>query len=120
MRHDKAVMLAKVLGPLTLHYPQVGYTAAQLDALAEDWCEDLAAYPLSVLLDAVRAARRREKFFPCVAVLIGYADALVRQESGREAVRPLPTRAELEANAARGREWLVRWQAEQRTGQVEP
>lgn len=117
-RHDKTMMLTDILGPLALHYPQTGYTSLQLEVLADDWCEDLAPYPFPVLLDAVRAARRRERFFPCVAVLIGYADDIMRQESSRAvSVGPLPTREELEANAARGREWLARWQAARESGQ---
>lgn len=86
--HDKSEMLLDILVPLSLHYPQAGYTPAQLYALADDWCEDLAVYPMPLLRDVVRNLRRRERYFPCVAMMLDYAAAAM-QES-RMTARALP------------------------------
>lgn len=71
--HDKTNMLAEVLVPLSLHYPQTGYTPAQLSVLADDWCEDLADFPFWAIRESVRQARRNERFFPGVSVIREYA-----------------------------------------------
>ena len=46
--HNLDFMLQTLVN-LALHYPQAGRTPAQLRILAEDWAEDLAAFPLSLI-----------------------------------------------------------------------
>ncbi len=89
--HDRNEMLLDILAPLALHYPQAGYTPAQLHILADDWCEDLAAYPMPLLRNVLRNLRRRERYFPCVATMLDYA-AAAAQESAMTA-HALPSAA---------------------------
>ena len=76
-------MIANILVPLSLHYPQAGYSPAHLSALAEDWCEDLAQYSIDVVKAAVTRARRKEVFFPNVATITQYAQLVQREISSR-------------------------------------
>ncbi len=71
-RHDLTAMLADILTPLALHYPQAGYSPAHLATLAEDWCEDLAGYDMDTILVAAKKARSTERYFPNVAVMLDY------------------------------------------------
>ena len=75
--HSKESMLADILAPLALHYPQAGYSPAHLSALADDWCEDLDCYPMDALKKALRMARTRERYFPCIAVFLGYVETVM-------------------------------------------
>lgn len=92
MTHDRETMLTKILVPLALHYPQAGYTPAQLTVLADDWCEDLAGYSMPVLQEALKKARRCERFFPSVAVMIEYGNAaLAARKDSSPALPELPS-----------------------------
>lgn len=82
MTHDKEKMLMEILVPLALHYPQAGHTPAQLSVLADDWCEDLADYPMPVLAEAARKARKQKRFFPPVAVMIEYGNSALAEKKG--------------------------------------
>jgi hypothetical protein len=62
--------MLKLLTNLSLHYPQAGHSPAQMMALAEDWAEDFAAYPLQVVQRAVTCARRECLYFPSTAKLL--------------------------------------------------
>lgn len=97
-----------LLSALTLHYPQARYTDAQMAALAQDWAEDLEAYPLDVLQEAARDLRRREQYFPTLARIIDYAATV--QAKRRAAVRELPppplTPEKMTRNARLA--WLIR------------
>ena len=55
--HNLDFMLQTLVN-LALHYPQAGRTPAQLRVLAEDWAEDLAAFPRDILERAVKANPR--------------------------------------------------------------
>lgn len=75
------------------HYPQAGRTPAQLRILAEDWAEDLAAFPRDIVERAVKAHRRESPYFPTVADIWRRCEALRRGlEARREAERALPGR----------------------------
>ena len=52
--HNLDFMLQTLVN-LALHYPQAGRTPAQLRILAEDWAEDLAAFPRDIVEQAERA-----------------------------------------------------------------
>ena len=64
--HNLDFMLQTLVN-LALHYPQAGRTPAQLRILAEDWAEDLAAFPRDIVERAVKAHRRESPYFPSVA-----------------------------------------------------
>ena len=55
--HNLDFMLQTLVN-LALHYPQAGRTPAQLRILAEDWAEDLAAFPRDIVEWALKAHRR--------------------------------------------------------------
>lgn len=75
------------------HYPQAGRTPAQLRVLAEDWAEDLAAFPRDIVERAVKAHRRESPYFPTVADIWRRCGELRRGlEARREAERALPGR----------------------------
>ena len=105
--HSPTEML-ELLTSLALHYPQARYTNDELKALALDWAEDLAAYPLDVLREAARDLRRHEHYFPIVARVIDYAAAV--QARRRAAVRQLPPPPMTEAKMTRNARlaWLLR------------
>ena len=77
--HNPEFMLM-TLTRLALHYPQAGRTPAQLQVLAADWAEDLAAFPQATVDLAVRSYRRRSAFFPAVADIVAECEALRRGE----------------------------------------
>ena len=87
--HDPRRML-RLLTCLAAQYPSAGYDDATLVLLAEDWAEDLAGYPPDVLAEAVRRARREERFFPNVAVMRDYAGQVTADIRAREQRRALP------------------------------
>ena len=70
--HNLDFMLQTLVN-LALHYPQAGRTPAQLRILAEDWAEDLAAFPRDIVERAVKAHRRESPYFPTVAIYGGVA-----------------------------------------------
>ena len=80
--HNLDFMLQTLVN-LALHYPQAGRTPAQLRILAEDWAEDLAAFPRDIVERAVKAHRRESPYFPTVADIWRRCEALRR---GLEAV----------------------------------
>ena len=85
--------MLQTLVNLALHYPQAGRTPAQLRILAEDWAEDLAAFPRDIVERAVKAHRRESPYFPTVADIWRRCEALRRGlEARREAERALPGR----------------------------
>ena len=53
--------MLQLLTGLAAHYPLAGYDDATLVLLAEDWAEDLAGYPVDVLVEAAKRARREER-----------------------------------------------------------
>ena len=77
--HNLDFMLQTLVN-LALHYPQAGRTPAQLRILAEDWAEDLAAFPRDIVERAVADIWRR-----CEELRRGL-------EARREAERALPGR----------------------------
>ena len=90
--HNLDFMLQTLVN-LALHYPQAGRTPAQLRILAEDWAEDLAAFPRDIVERAVKAHRRESPYFPTVADIWRRCEALRRGlEARREAERALPGR----------------------------
>lgn len=100
--------MLELLTSLALHYPQARYTNDELKALALDWAEDLAAYPLDVLREATRDLRRSERYFPTVARVIDYASAVqARRRAARRELPPPPmTEAKMTRNARLA--WLLR------------
>ena len=92
LMHNLDFMLQTLVN-LALHYPQAGRTPAQLRILAEDWAEDLAAFPRDIVERAVKAHRRESPYFPTVADIWRRCEALRRGlEARREAERALPGR----------------------------
>ena len=90
--HNLDFMLQTLVN-LALHYPQAGRTPAQLRILAEDWAEDLAAFPRDIVERAVKAHRRESPYFPTVADIWRRCGELRRGlEARREAERALPGR----------------------------
>ena len=90
--HNLDFMLQTLVN-LALHYPQAGRTPAQLRILAEDWAEDLAAFPRDIVERAVKAHRRESPYFPTVADIWRRCEELRRGlEARREAERALPGR----------------------------
>ena len=90
--HNLDFMLQTLVN-LALHYPQAGRTPAQLRVLAEDWAEDLAAFPRDIVERAVKAHRRESPYFPTVADIWRRCGELRRGlEARREAERALPGR----------------------------
>lgn len=88
--HNLDFMLQTLVN-LALHYPQAGRTPAQLRILAEDWAEDLAAFPRDIVERAVKAHRRESPYFPTVADIWRRCEELRRGlEARREAERALP------------------------------
>ena len=72
---------------------EIGRTPAQLRILAEDWAEDLAAFPRDIVERAVKAHRRESPYFPTVADIWRRCGELRRGlEARREAERALPGR----------------------------
>ena len=85
--HNLDFMLQTLVN-LALHY-----TPAQLRILAEDWAEDLAAFPRDIVERAVKAHRRESPYFPTVADIWRRCEELRRGlEARREAERALPGR----------------------------
>lgn len=85
--HNLDFMLQTLVN-LALHYPQAGRTPAQLRVLAEDWAEDLAAFPRDIVERAVKAHRRESPYFPTVADIWRRCGELRRGlEARREAER---------------------------------
>lgn len=73
-RHDLAEM-AELIARLNLHFPRAGgLSNAQTAALAEDWAEDLAAYPMPVIRQAVKLCRNDgdRHWFPSVGEFKAY------------------------------------------------
>ena len=92
LMHNLDFMLQTLVN-LALHYPQAGRTPAQLRVLAEDWAEDLAAFPRDIVERAVKAHRRESPYFPTVADIWRRCGELRRGlEARREAERALPGR----------------------------
>ena len=90
--HNLDFMLQTLVN-LALHYPQAGRTPAQLRILAEDWAEDLVAFPRDIVERAVKAHRRESPYFPTVADIWRRCEELRRGlEARREAERALPGR----------------------------
>ena len=87
--HDPRRMLQLLTG-LAAHYPSAGYDDATLVLLAEDWAEDLAGYPVDVLVEAAKRARREERYFPNVAVMRDYAGQVAADIRVREQRYALP------------------------------
>lgn len=79
-----------LLSGLLVHYPSAGYDRAALALLAEDWAEDLAGYPVDVLVEAAKRARREERYFPNVAVMRDYAGQVAADIRVREQRYVLP------------------------------
>ena len=79
-----------LLTGLLVHYPSAGYDRAALERLAEDWAEDLAGYPVDVLAEAAKRARREERYFPNVAVMRDYAGQVMADIRAREQRYALP------------------------------
>lgn len=102
------MMLVDILTPLSLYFPQSGYSAAHLAALADDWCEDLAEFPADVLVDAVKNLRRKEHYFPTLARMIDYAGEVMaaRRASQCELPPPPMTPETMTRNAKLA--WLIR------------
>ena len=61
--HNLDFMLQTLVN-LALHYPQAGRTPAQLRILAEDWAEDLAAFPRDIVERAGKGTSPRIPVFP--------------------------------------------------------
>lgn len=62
--------MLRLLTNLSFHYPQAGYSPAQMMTIAEDWAEDFAAFPLQVVQRAFTNARRECVYFPSTARLL--------------------------------------------------
>ena len=62
--HNLDFMLQTLVN-LALHYPQAGRTPAQLRILAEDWAEDLAAFPRDIVERAVLRCDYRQGGIGC-------------------------------------------------------
>lgn len=62
--------MLRLLTNLSFHYPQVGHSPAHMMAVAEDWAEDFAPFPLQVVQRAVKYARRECVYFPSTAKLL--------------------------------------------------
>lgn len=105
--HNREMMLVDILTPLSLYFPQAGYSAAHLAALADDWCEDLAEYSADVLVEAVKNLRRQEHFFPTLARMIDYAGEVMarRRATMRELPMPPMTPDKMTRNAQLA--WLL-------------
>ena len=78
----KVSELLRILTALNLHFPQTGRAPQELQLLASDWIEDLAAYSLPVIEKAAKKARRELRFFPCTAEMLELCD-MVQKEAER-------------------------------------
>ena len=98
--------MLRVLARLNLHFPQSGRSAAELAALAEDWCEDLAPFPLEVVERGLKYARRESRWFPSTALMIEFCSrAMGELRRHQERIALLAPDGDWEANAERGRRW---------------
>ena len=110
--------MAELICRLAIHYPRTGTSTAEFAALAEDWAEDLAEYPLPVVERAVRLCRteRGRKFFPTTGEMLDFceqAQGELRRHNARLAL-PEPDEmgeAELARNRQRCAEILARLRA---------
>jgi len=98
---------------LAAHFPMTR-SEAEWKMLFEDYCEDLAEIPPDILVEAIRAYRRKGKFFPKVAELLEEAAPLLSKRRAyvrrMEKLMRLPTPEEKAAaeeaeNERREAEW---------------
>lgn len=64
--------MLRIMTSLALHFPQGGRSPAQMAALAEDWAEDFAGFPLPVIERGAKYARRECEHFPSTARLMEF------------------------------------------------
>lgn len=82
---DRGALLARVLALLS-HYRMDPHPPEVEQRLADDWAEDLGAYPLWALEDAARTWRRTRRFKPQPAEMVALCEescSSLRQERER-------------------------------------
>ena len=85
--------MAELITRLNLHYPRNGgLSNAQIAALAQDWAEDLSAFPMPIIKQAAKLCRNDSDrhFFPSVGEFRSYC-AVAKGEYDRwQARQELP------------------------------
>lgn len=105
--HSREDML-NLLMRLNLHYPQNGRAASELAALALDWAEDMAPYPMPVLERALLYARRESRWFPSTAQMLEFCRrAMGEYVRHQERLALMQPEGDMEANIERGRRWTA-------------
>lgn len=100
--------MLSLLMRLNLHYPQSGRAASELAALAQDWAEDMAPFPLPVLERALRYARRESRWFPSTAQMLEFCGrAMGEYMRHQERLALMQPEGDMEANIERGRRWTA-------------
>ena len=96
--------MLRILTGLSLHFPQAGRSAAQIAALAQDWADDLAGFPLAVVERGAKYARRESEFFPSTARFMEFCRRAYNEyDLHRQALLPAPVEdADSEENRQRG------------------
>ena len=96
--------MLRILTGLSLHFPQAGRSAAQIAALAQDWADDLANFPLAVVERGAKYARRESEFFPSTARFMEFCRrACTEYDLHRQSLLPAPAEdPDSEENRQRG------------------
>ncbi len=98
--------MLRLAARLSLHYPQSGRSAAELAALARDWCDDLAPFPLEVVERGFIYARRECRWFPSTAQVVEFcARAMGELRRHQERLALAAPDGDWDENAARGLRW---------------
>ena len=111
--------MLRILTGLTLHFPQAGRSAAQIAALAQDWTDDLAGFPLAVVERGAKYARRESEYFPSTARFMEFCRRAHNEyDLHRQALLPAPVEdADSEENRQRGLKYCAAILARLRAGE---
>lgn len=85
--------MAELITRLNLHYPRNGgLSNAQIAALSQDWAEDLAMYPMTIVRQAAKMCRNdgERKFFPSIGEFKSYCSVAKGELDRWQARQALP------------------------------